>query len=76
VKRLAACVGLGCALGLASPAVAHDIDVTSVARVFLDDMGSGRYLVSVVDTQAPPITDPQGVLPVRCRPLEATEVEV
>ena len=60
------------------PVHAHDVDVTSVARVFLDELAEGRYLLSVVDLQAPPITDPRGVLPARCGPVssEAAEVRV
>jgi hypothetical protein len=55
---------------------AHDVDVTSVARVFIDQLGEARYMLSVVDAQAPPITDPQGVLPARCRPVEDAGVRV
>ena len=58
------------------PASAHDVDVTSVARVFLDELGERRYLLSVVDAQVPPITDPRGVLPVRCAPVASDEVGV
>jgi hypothetical protein len=58
------------------PAAAHDIDVTSVARIFIDELGEGRYMLSVVDAQAPTITDPQGVLPARCHPVEDAAVEV
>jgi hypothetical protein len=52
-----------------TPIRAHDVDVTSVARVFLDELGERRYLLSVVDLQVPPITDPRGVLPERCAPV-------
>jgi hypothetical protein len=58
------------------PTAAHDVDVTSVARLFLDEIGERRYLLSVVDLQVPPITDPRGVLPVRCVPLPADEAGV
>jgi hypothetical protein len=58
------------------PASAHDVDVTSVARVFLDEIGEGRYLLSVVDAKVPPITDPRGVLPARCEPLPPGEAEI
>jgi len=63
---------------LATPTVgaAHDVDVTSVARVFLEEVGEGRYLLSVVDAQAPPIIDRRGVLPIRCAPLPEQEVEI
>ena len=55
---------------------AHDVDVTSVARVFLDEIGEGRYLLSVVDTKVPPITDPRGVVPMRCAPVAVEDVEI
>jgi hypothetical protein len=60
----------------ARPAEAHDVDVTSVARVFLDEIGERRYVLSVVDTQVPPITDPRAVLPADCTPVENAEVRV
>lgn len=52
-----------------SPAAAHDVDVTGVARVFLDQIGERRYQLSVVDRQVSPIRDPAGVLPEGCLPL-------
>jgi hypothetical protein len=55
---------------------AHDVDVTSVARVFLDELGPGRYLLSVVDYQVPPITDPRGVIPARCAPVPVDDARV
>jgi hypothetical protein len=58
------------------PARAHDVDVTSVARVFLDELGEGRYLLSVVDLQVPPIADPRGVLPARCVPVASDDAGV
>lgn len=64
------------ALVVPRAAAAHDVDVTSVARVFLDEMGERRYLLSVVDAKVPPIVDPQGVLPVRCVPLPPEEVDI
>lgn len=73
VKLLAS--ALAALLGPAA-AHAHDVDVTSVARVFLDQLGERRYLLSVVDLQVPPITDPRGVLPARCAPVPAPEAEV
>jgi hydrogenase/urease accessory protein HupE len=45
---------------------AHDVDVTGVARVFLDELGAGEYLLSVVDALAPPIVDPASAVPERC----------
>jgi len=73
--KLLALAAAALALGPA-PARAHDVDVTSVARVFLDELGGNRYLLSVVDLQVPPITDPQGILPARCAPVPVTEAEV
>jgi hypothetical protein len=73
--RLLALTALAMLLGPA-PARGHDVDVTSVARVFLDELGEGRYLLSVVDAQVPPITDPRGVLPVRCVPVAADDAGV
>lgn len=64
------------ALLVPAPVRAHDVDVTSVARVFIDQLGEARYMLSVVDAQAPPITDPQGVLPARCHPVEDVAVQV
>jgi len=63
-------------LALATPAHAHDVDVTGVARVFLDELDAGRYQLSVVDAQVPPITDPRGVLPVGCQPVPEEEAGV
>lgn len=60
----------------ARPASAHDVDVTSVARVFLDQIGDARYVLSVVDAKVPPISNPEGVLPSGCRPLDAGEADV
>lgn len=53
-------------------AAAHDVDVTSVARVFLDQVDERRYLLSVVDTKVPPILGTTGVLPPGCAPVEAS----
>lgn len=76
MRRLAWALPLSVLLLGPTSARAHDVDVTSVARIFVDEMGGGRYLLSVVDAQAPRITDPQGVLPVRCRPVEEDDVSV
>jgi hypothetical protein len=77
IRRLGPALALAIGLFMAPPAAsAHDVDVTSVARVFLDDLGGGRYLLSVVDAQVPPITDPRGALPARCLPLPSEEAGV
>ena len=71
MKAAWTCGILACGLLVSSPALAHDVDVTSVARVFLDEIGEGRYLLSVVDAKVPRITDPGAVLPARCTPVAA-----
>ncbi|MCB1671722.1 MAG: hypothetical protein KDI29_11395, partial [Pseudomonadales bacterium] len=55
---------------LAGPLAAHDVDVTGVARMFLDEIDSGVYRLSIVDRQVPPIRNLQEVVPVRCEVLE------
>ena len=50
-------------------AAAHDVGITSVARVFIDQVGEGRYTLSIVDIGLPPIGDSPGVLPSGCRHL-------
>lgn len=67
---------VGSLVFFARPAEAHDVDVTSVARVFLDEIGDRRYVLSVVDTQVPPITDPSAVLPADCAPIDDVGVRV
>lgn len=63
-------------LGPAPPLAAHDVDVTSVARVFLDEIGERRYVLSIVDLQVPPIADPASVLPADCSPIDDPNVRV
>ncbi|MEZ4425232.1 MAG: HupE/UreJ family protein [Gemmatimonadota bacterium] len=60
-----ALVGLGLLFGTV-PA-RHDVETTSIARVFLDETGVGRYELTVVDTGAPPLTALPGLLPSVCR---------
>ncbi len=67
--------GLAWVLG-PRPVAAHDVDVTSVARIFLDQIGEARYVLSVVDAKVPPIADREGVLPERCAPLKPADVDV
>lgn len=56
--------------GLSSPAlVAHDIDVTGVARVFLDEDAENNYRLSIVDQQVPPLFNIERILPERCEGL-------
>lgn len=46
---------------------AHDVDVTGVARVFLDQVGERTYSVSIVDLKVPPIVAIGDVVPGRCK---------
>lgn len=48
---------------------AHDIDVTGVARVFLDERAANEYQLSIVDQQVPPLFNVERVLPERCTGL-------
>lgn len=45
---------------------AHDLNVTGVARVFLDETEIGSYRLSVADQQVPPLFDIERILPNRC----------
>ena len=47
-------------------AMAHDIDVTGVARIFLDEVDNNQYRLSIVDRQVPPLLTLDGVIPPRC----------
>lgn len=51
---------------LLSAAEAHDIDVTGVARVFLDEAEDNQYQLSIVDQQVPPLFNVERILPERC----------
>ena len=53
-------------LSLPPAASAHDVEVTSVARIFLDQVDERRYVLSIVDAQVPPLQDLEGVLPEGC----------
>ncbi len=60
---------------LASTTYAHDIDVTGVARLILDERAGAEsddeasYKLSVIDTQVPPLFDIGSALPERCEAL-------
>ncbi len=54
---------------LAAPAAAHDVDVTGVARVLLDQTGDNEFSLSVVDQQVPPLFDVTRILPAHCEGL-------
>ena len=47
----------------------HDIDVTGVARIFLDETPQGIYRLSIADQQVPPLFNIERVLPPRCKEL-------
>jgi hypothetical protein len=47
----------------------HDIDVTGVARVFLDETPQGIYRLSIADQQVPPLFNIERILPARCKEL-------
>ncbi|MFN3163963.1 MAG: HupE/UreJ family protein [Pseudohongiellaceae bacterium] len=49
--------------------LAHDVDVTGVARVFLDQLNDTEYSLSIVDQQVPPLFDVARILPPRCEGL-------
>jgi hypothetical protein len=49
--------------------MAHDIDVTGVARVFLDELEDNQYQLSIVDQQVPPLFTIERILPERCTGL-------
>jgi len=44
----------------------HDVDVTGVARVFLDELDDNSYQLSIVDQQVPPLFNVERILPERC----------
>lgn len=48
---------------------AHDVDVTGVARVFLDELPDNNYSLSIVDQQVPPLFNISRILPERCEGL-------
>ncbi|MBL4572670.1 MAG: hypothetical protein JKY86_06315, partial [Gammaproteobacteria bacterium] len=51
----AICALLLSSILLSPTAMAHDIDVTGVARVFLDELDTNQYRLSFVDRQVPPL---------------------
>jgi hypothetical protein len=55
---------------LPDAARAHDIAITGIARVFLDEQADGSFSLSVVDAQAPPLFDISRILPERCEGLQ------
>ncbi len=71
LKLIRPCLASCCALLLSiiilpPSAIAHDIDVTGVARVFLDELEENQYALSIVDQQVPPLFNIERILPERC----------
>tara|TARA_B100001057_G_scaffold140666_2_gene140357 strand:+ start:480 stop:1520 length:1041 start_codon:yes stop_codon:yes gene_type:complete len=58
-----------CFLLIPALANGHDVDVTGVARIFLDEQSHGSYSLSVVDQQVPPLFNIERILPERCEGL-------
>ena len=65
-------------LMIAPASRAHDIDVTGVARLFLDEHAENTaesefgYSLSIVDAKVPPLFNIDNVLPERCSGLKPT----
>ena len=59
---------------LPASARAHDVQLTSVARVFLDQVDERRYVLSIVDADVPPLRDFE--LPDGCVRLEERAIDV
>ncbi|MCG8412822.1 MAG: HupE/UreJ family protein [Pseudomonadales bacterium] len=54
---------------IAQPTLGHDVDVTGVARVFLDEDTDNQYRLSIVDQQVPPLFNIERILPAHCTGL-------
>jgi len=57
-------------------AAAHDVDLTSIARVFLDQVGERTYALSVIDAGLPPLVAWSGVLPAGCTNVDPADAGV
>jgi hypothetical protein len=68
LKAVLASTSLACLL-CAPLAHSHDIDVTGVARIFLDEAPEGVYQLSIADQQVPPLYSIERILPKRCLAL-------
>ena len=53
----------------ARPAVAHDAGITSIVRVFIEEVHGGRYAISMIDVGVPPLVDTRDMLPSGCHEL-------
>lgn len=68
------CVFLTALLVLLSGEVqSHDLNITGVARVFLDESEAGNYRLSIADQQVPPLYNIERILPERCQGLEPSQ---
>jgi hypothetical protein len=68
LKTVLAPASLACLL-CAPLAYSHDIGVTGVARIFLDETPEGVYQLSIADQQVPPLYNIERILPNRCQGL-------
>jgi hydrogenase/urease accessory protein HupE len=68
VPRSVPCLAAAAVLLVSSPssADAHDVGVTSVARVFMDQIADRRYLLTAGDVGAPPFEESSRLLPAGC----------
>lgn len=57
------------------PASAHDVTITSMARIFIDQVAERRYVLSAVDVGLPPLdaATVTGMLPGHCAPMGGWE---
>jgi hypothetical protein len=53
----------------APSAAAHDTGITSVVRVFIDEVQARRYVVSIIDSGVPPLGDSRELFPPGCHEL-------
>ena len=60
---------IACFCLLSSHSFGHDVDVTGVARVFLDEEVGNNYRLSIVDQQIPPLFNVERILPSHCQGL-------
>ncbi len=60
---------IACFCLLPSLSFGHDVDITGVARVFLDEEIGNNYRLSIVDQQIPPLFNVERILPGHCQGL-------
>lgn len=70
IPKFASFIALTAILLISDAILAHDINVTGIGRVFIDETAPGHYSLSIVDQIAPPPANFR-VLPARCTDLEA-----